>query len=368
MTPVEIAIFASVFFVIVMLVFVVMFFTTAGLGKRKEREFSFASAEKLFELYTSVSVDPPEALAVPSANVATEQIRQAMTDGALLRARVLAALVGELRQEPDFCPRELAQVFLPSFHQFKKPIDADFFFNAVAHPSIHTPLTPLLAVIANPLLFSICSPLEAHDLGPEHAAVRKRTMEPVLGMVYHMSRLLLSFEPDVYYLHEDADLLHAHTRQTERWLPSLVVGKRFIQRPFEEQRVLLARKLALFRPELRILTVIPDESGFICQVSDWIQRIQSERDDAIIGWMRVPENDRRMCVEIAKTLTISEDTLQIWRRGAILSCFRLALLLTGQWSPIRAVLAEENDPAIRVDLMAFMARESFCDSILQLRT
>jgi hypothetical protein len=81
----------------------------------------------------------------------------------------------------------------------------------------------------------------------------------------------------------------------------------------------------------------------------------------------VPESDRLICAEIAQKLEPSSEDLQIWRRGAILSCFRLALLLTGQWKPMRAILAEENDPAIRVDLMAFMAREPYCDTILQLR-
>ncbi len=80
-------------------------------------------------------------------------------------------------------------------------------------------------------------------------------------MVYQLSRLMLTFEPDVYYLDAEIDLLHAHTRQTELWVPSLVVGKVFMNRPIEEQRVLLARKLALFRPELRILTVVPDEEA-----------------------------------------------------------------------------------------------------------
>ena len=288
MTPIEIAIFSSVFFAIVMLVFVVMFFTTAGLGKSKERSFSFASGERLFELYRK-NADIPRALPVPSANAASEQIRQAIADGALLRARVLAVLVGELRMEPDFCPRELAQVFLPDLHQLQKPVDAETFFKAVAHPSIQSPLTPLLAAMANPLLFAACSPPAAHDLGGEHEALRKRSMEPVLGMVYQLSRLLLPFEPDVYYLDEEIDLLHAHTRQTEIWMPSLVAGRIFMQRPIEEKRVLVARKLALFRPELRILTVVPDEAGFIRRISEIIGHIREGREDAIPGWNRVPE-------------------------------------------------------------------------------
>ncbi len=367
MSPVEIAIFASVFFVFVMLVFVVMFFTTAGLGKRKEREFSFASSERLFELYRSAREDAPQALPVPSANVLSEQVRQAVADGALLRARVLSVLVGELRQEPDFCPRELAQVFLPGLHQLKKPVDMEIFFNVVAHPAIRTPLTPLLSVLANPLLFAACAPAAAHDLGGEHAASRRRSLEPVLGMVYQLSRLLLPFEPEVYYLDEEIDLLHAHTRQTELWLPSLVVGKLFMQRPIEEQRVLLARKMALFRPELRILTVFPNESGFVGQVSDLLRRLCDDRENTIPGWSRIPEPDRRECTEAARLLNPSPDDLQAWRRGAILTCFRLALLVTGQWQPMRAVISSENDPSVRVDLMAFMVRESYCDTILQLR-
>jgi len=366
MTPIEIAIFSSVFFAIVMLVFVVMFFTTAGLGKSKERSFSFASGERLFELYRK-NADIPRALPVPSANAASEQIRQAIADGALLRARVLAVLVGELRMEPDFCPRELAQVFLPDLHQLQKPVDAETFFKAVAHPSIQSPLTPLLAAMANPLLFAACSPPAAHDLGGEHEALRKRSMEPVLGMVYQLSRLLLPFEPDVYYLDEEIDLLHAHTRQTEIWMPSLVAGRIFMQRPIEEKRVLVARKLALFRPELRILTVVPDEAGFIRRISEIIGHIREGREDAIPGWNRVPENDRRACADIVQQLEPSAEDLQTWRRGAILTAFRLALLVTGQWQPVRAVIAGEKDPAVRVDLLAFMARDSYCETILQLR-
>jgi len=368
MSPVEIAITAAAFLTFIMLVFVFMFFTTTGLGKRKEREFTFAGTERLHDIYQMATPGIPEAYAIPGVNALLEQIRQAVADGSLLRARVLATLVGELRQEPDFCPRELRQVLLPDLHQLKAPVTADMVAASVAHPAMRTPLTPVLATLADPLLSAQCAPAGAFDLGGEHRASNRRRMEPILGMVYQLSRLLLSFEPELFCDEEDLDLLHIQTQQVGTWQPALVVGRRFLERPEEQQLVLLARKLALFRPEFRILTAFPTEASFL-ELEGILAHVGAGRWDQVRGWNLVPPASRERCVQALESLgSVDRESLLQFRKGAILTCSRLALLVTGQWAPLRTILAEENDPGVRVDLMSFLSGEPFHEALLQLRS
>jgi len=368
MSPVEIAITAAAFLTFIMLVFIFMFFTTTGLGKRKEREFNFPGTEKLHDLYREAGVTCPEAYAIPGVNALLEQIRQAITDGSLLRARVLANLVGELKQEPEYCPRELRQVLLPDLHQLKGPVDEPMVFSRVAHPAMKHPLTPVLATLAAPLLSAQCAPAGAFDLRGEHRASNRRRMEPVLGMVYQLSHLLLSFEPELYDQEEDLDLLHVNSQQLGMWVPSLVVGRRFLARPEEQQLVLIARKLALFRPEFRILTAFPTEASFMDLV-DLLAHVRAGRWERILGWNRVQPASRELCTEALKALPeVDCEALQQWRKGALLTCSRLALLVTGQWAPMRTILAEESDPGVRVDLMSYLSGEHFHEALLQLRS
>ncbi|PKN48034.1 MAG: hypothetical protein CVU59_00550 [Deltaproteobacteria bacterium HGW-Deltaproteobacteria-17] len=368
MSPVEIAITAAAFLTFIMLVFIFMFFTTTGLGKRKEREFSFPGTLKLHELYAEAGVACPEAYAIPGVNALLEQIRQAIADGSLLRARVLANLVGELKQEPDYCPRELRQVLLPDLHQLKGPVDAQMIFSRVAHPAMKHPLTPVLATLADPLLSAQCAPAGAFDLRGEHRASNRRRMEPVLGMVYQLSHLLLPFEPELFAVDEDLDLIHVHSQQLGNWMPALVVGRRFMERPEELQLVLIARKLALFRPEFRILTVFPTEESFM-ELVDLLGLVRAGRGEPIRGWNLVQPDSRDLCRQALEKLPgIDAEALQQWRKGALLTCARLALLVTGQWAPVRAILAEENDPGVRVDLMSYLSGEHFHEALLQLRS
>jgi hypothetical protein len=291
-----------------------------------------------------------------------------VTDGSLLRARVLSTLVGELRQEPDFCPRELRQVLLPDLHQLKAPLTPDMLSRQVAHPAMRTPLTPVLATLADPLLSARCAPTGAFDLGGEHRASNRRRMEPILGMVYQLSRLLLSFEPELYCEEEDLDLLHIQAQNLGAWMPALIVGRRFLERPEEQQLVLLARKLALFRPEFRILTAFPTEVEFL-ELAGILAHVGAGRWDQVRGWSLVQAASRERCVKATEGLgPIDPEALLQWRKGAILTCSRVALLVTGQWASMRAILAEENDPGVRVDLMSFLSGEAFHEALLQLRS
>jgi len=368
MSPVEIAITAAAFLTFIMLVFIFMFFTTTGLGKRKEREFSFPGTERLHELYREAGVPCPEAYAIPGVNALLEQIRQAIADGALLRARVLANLIGELKQEPEFCPRELRQVLLPDLHQLKGAVDAEMLFSRVAHPAMKHPLTPVLATLADPLLSAQCAPVEAFDLRGEHRASNRRRMEPVLGMVYQLSHLLLPFEPELFNVEEDLDLIHVNAQQLGAWMPALVVGRRFLERPEELQLVLVARKLALFRPEFRILTAFPTEEAFM-ELVDLLAHVRAGRWEQIRGWSLIQPVSRDLCHEALKTIPeVDVEALQQWRKGALLTCSRLALLVTGEWAPMRTILAEENDPGVRVDLMSYLSGEHFHEALLQLRS
>ena len=368
MTPVEIAITAAAFLTFIMLVFIFMFFTTTGLGKRKEREFTFAGTEGLHDLYPEVPGACPEAYAIPGVNALLEQIRQAVSDGQFLRARVLATLVGELKQEPDFCPRELRQVLLPDLHQLKIPVGAELIASRVAHPAMRSPLTPVLATLADPLLSDQSEPLAAYDLRGEHRAANRRRLEPVVDMVYQLSRLLLTFEPELFYVDEELDLIHVQGQLLGAWMPALVVGGRFLARSPEQQLVLVARKLALFRPEFRILTAFPTEESFL-GLAGHLEHLGAGREDRILGWNLVPAASRERCLKALGVLgPVGPEMLLQWRKGALLTCSRLALLVTAQWAPLRIILAEENDPGVRVDLMSFLSGDHFHESLLQLRS
>ncbi len=78
--------FASVFLVLVMLVFVVSSLH-GGSGKTQGSAKLLFPPTKSFSKCTKMLQRSLKALPVPSANAAAEKIRQAITDGALLRAR-----------------------------------------------------------------------------------------------------------------------------------------------------------------------------------------------------------------------------------------------------------------------------------------
>ncbi len=366
MTPVEIAVTAAVFLTFIMLVFVFMFFTTTTLGKRHEREFLFPVHQDLFRLYRPREMEFPFAIPIPGVNSLQEQVRQAISDGRLIRARQLSDLVGELKQEPDYCPRELREVLLPGLHQLKRPVSCELIHDYVAHPAMLGPLTPVMATLADLLLNTRCAPPGAFDLQGEHRAANRRQLEPVLGMLFPLSRLLLNFEPELFYLDEEMDLVHASTLRMGAWVPSLVVGRQFMQRPREQQLVLLARKLILFRPEFRMLVANPSEEKFM-EILSILSDIQEGRSIGIPGWNLIHPEAQSACREHLKVLDLTEDALLEWRKGAVLSCHRLTLLLGGQWFPVREVLAEESDPGVRVDLISFFAKEQFGTALAQLQ-
>ncbi|MBU1239391.1 hypothetical protein KKF84_02620 [Myxococcota bacterium] len=358
MTPFQFAIMAGVFLIILMSIMVVMFFFSISYGGKKLQRQPFGPLLQSFAAHYEKFPEIPGLKLEPQ--ILDEAIRTCISEGSLIRAKHLAIVRGEVCEEKDFALDELREVLLPDILRMKNHITPELFAAHIAHPLIQSHLTPIFASISRPLLrYSAQNPIN-YNLKPEKRAGNHHVMDTILGYHSRVSRLALTFEPELYF---EKDLLieHANTTKIGQWFPSIALGNEFLDLPENEQLFMLASKAALFRPELRILLVFPTEAEFM-EFGSEIVKFQTDEPSILMGkiFRTLQEEEAEVVQARLKSMPeLDPFELNEWRRGAILTAHRIGWILVDRWPEIKRVLMREGHPGTIDDLLHYMISDSF---------
>jgi hypothetical protein len=361
MSPVEFAVIVGVFISTLMTIMIGMFFFSISYKGKDKKTASF---EPLLEKYLGFYQELTLGERIPmERETLLEESKKAAKSGALIKARHLAIVAGDLEGDPDYSPPQLREVLLPDIIRINKHISPEIFSKTIAHPLIHSPLTPLFASISRPLLEVVSLPPVKYGIKLETKASNHVSMEAILGYFSTVSKIVLNFEPDLYLFGEDL-LVHANTSRIGRWFPSVLVGKQFLQLSENDQLFKLASKLALCRPELRILMLYPTIEKFEQFVGEIISYQEGNKTDFIENILERLDSSE---VEMVKDTIIKMGEMDLfefleWRRGAILTARRVGWVLVDRWKDIRLLLEKEGNEESINDLLEYMISDRFIDS------
>jgi hypothetical protein len=177
--------------------------------------------------------------------------------------------------------------------------------------------------------------------------------------------MLLGFEPQIFYKNKDINILHANTQKNNKWYPSLLFGNKFISCSTEEQIFLLASKLALFRPEIRILLCYPTEEKF----ADFAREILDYRKSPVKTRImkNVHTEDQKAILEFLTKDEIEISDFINWRKGAILTANRVGLIFANDFNKINLLLKENGELETKLDLMSYIISERFMKTLINLK-
>ncbi|MGM0595410.1 MAG: hypothetical protein ACQES9_00065 [Myxococcota bacterium] len=361
MTPFEVAMMASGFLVILMFIMSVMLFFSINFKKN-----NFHKPPKLFfkfeNLYKNRKILTPPLLNKERIIQKSENLR---SSGKLIRARYFANIAGELSDNPNFCPEKLKEVLLPDINKIEKPISNSLLAQHISHPQLHNLLTPTFVSISKAQLEINSHPTVNYNLKSQDKASNYNKNEIIIGYFSKISKILLGFEPQIFYKNENINILHANTQKNNKWYPSLLFGNKFLFSSTEEQIFLLASKLALFRPELRIILCYPTEKKFADFADKMLNYPNSSLKTEIMEKIH-PEDQKK----ILKFLTENEIEISDfinWRKGAILTANRLGFIFANDFNKISSLLKKNGELETKLDLMSYIISERFIKTLINLK-
>ncbi len=362
MTPTQFAVMAGVFLILLMTIMVAMFLFSVSFGGKKLQRQPFGPLLAMFKAHYETF--PDNTAVEGGAGPLDAEIEHCLREGALIRARHLAIARRDMGDDPDFTLPELREVLLPDIIRMKRSISPELFAAHIAHPLIQNHLTPIFASLSRPLLrYSAQNPIN-FNLKPEKRAGNHHDLDTILGYHSRVSRIVLTFEPELY-LERDVMIGHANTTKIGQWFPSIAVGRDFLNLPENEQLFLLASKAALFRPEIRILLPFPTERDFM-EFGTEIVKFQTDRPSILMNKIFRTLDDEE--VELVKKSLkempeLDPFELNEWRRGAILSAHRIGFILVDRWPDIRRVLERDGYPGSIDDLLSYMTSGGFIETL-----
>lgn len=358
MTPLELSIMASVFLVVLMTALTFMFFFSTTWERKDDNSGSDTDLGPLLsDLYSGENRECQESL--PDAILLETRGKEAAGEGHLIESVYNYMAAAIIRGEAPLPPPFLREVLLPDITRIRKYIPPEIFHDHIAHNCIDNPITVLFNALSQSGLDLKSDSHGGFGLKPEHQASNHRKLETVSGYTALISRVFLKFEPDIYFRPDLQSIYHAPTIKLGKWFPSLVIGGDVTDLPENEIIFSLARKIALFRPELRFLTYFDSYEEY----ADFAEDFVNNKSRSVViknltaGISPIKIKFIEDTIEFLKDCTVED--LMSWRKGALLTLHRCAFLVMPRWIEVNHLISSEESEYIKNDLSSWMVSPNF---------